>query len=83
MYFEITTVISKYPLKKTCLYSSNEYREMSNRLSTVEGLELQDPKQVESKKIDHPSHTSEERVNNVTLIQMDIHDPHITKTGTL
>lgn len=55
---------------------------MSNRLSTVEGLELQDPKQTESKKIDHPSHTAEERVNNVTLIQMDIHDLHVTKTGT-
>ena len=54
---------------------------MSNRLSTVEGLEIQDVKDLESKKIDHPSHTSEGRVNNVTLIQMDIHDRFVTKTG--
>ncbi|XP_045189996.2 BTB/POZ domain-containing protein 16-like isoform X3 [Mercenaria mercenaria] len=67
-------------IKKSNFYS-NEYREMSNRLSTVEGLELQGPKEAESKKIDHPSHTSEGRVNNVTLIQIDIHDPYVTKTG--
>ncbi|XP_060580646.1 BTB/POZ domain-containing protein 16-like isoform X2 [Ruditapes philippinarum] len=67
-------------IKKSNFYS-NEYREMSNRLSTVEGLEIQDVKDLESKKIDHPSLTSEGRVNNVTLIQMDIHDPFVTKTG--
>ncbi|KAL4232314.1 BTB POZ domain-containing protein 16 [Mactra antiquata] len=69
-------------IKKSNFYS-NEYREMSNRLSTVEGLELQDGTTTakESKAIDHPVHTSQERVNTVTLIQMNINDPHITKTG--
>lgn len=52
---------------------------MSNRLSTVEGLELQPG--AEAKKIEQPSYTSEERVNNVTVIQIDIGDPFVTKTG--
>lgn len=50
---------------------------MSNRLSTVEGLELQTGH--EGKKVDSQS---EERVNNVTVIQIDIADPFVTKTGT-
>ncbi|XP_052252668.1 uncharacterized protein LOC127859354 isoform X2 [Dreissena polymorpha] len=68
-------------IKKSNFYS-NEYREMSNRLSTVEGLEIQAPPMVDGERaIDHPSHTSESRVNNVTLIQINIADPFITKTG--
>ena len=58
---------------------SNEYQELSNRLSVEDGLG-----DVEEKKgLDHPSYTSEERVNNVTVIKMDIRDPDITKTGKL
>ncbi|KAH3706781.1 hypothetical protein DPMN_066171 [Dreissena polymorpha] len=55
---------------------------MSNRLSTVEGLEIQAPPMVDGERaIDHPSHTSESRVNKLTLIQINIADPFITKTG--
>ena len=57
---------------------SNEYREMSNRLSVDDG-EAED----DFKGLDHPSFTSEERINNVTVIKMDIRDPDVTKTGTL
>ena len=53
---------------------------MSNRLSTVEGLELQQPG-AEGKKLENPANTSEERYNNVTVIQIDISDPFVTKTG--
>lgn len=67
-------------IKKSNFYS-NEYREMSNRLSTVEGVELQDPTVVDTKKVSHPAHTSQARVNTVTIINMDIHDPAITKTA--
>jgi len=61
---------------------STEYREISNRLSTVEGVEAPEKPLKEPKKMDHPAHTSEKRLNNVTVIHMDIHDPAITKTGT-
>lgn len=67
-------------IKKSNFYS-NEYREMSNRLSTMEGLELQNIVPQEAKHVDHPFDTSDERVNTVTVIQMDIHDPLITKTA--
>ena len=57
---------------------SNEYREMSNRLSTVEGVEqLQEVKSADVKKADRP----QERLNTVTVILMDIHDTAISKTG--
>ena len=68
------TVITRLPV----LYiHSNEYQELSNRLSVEDGL----PDVDEKKGLDHPSYTSEERVNNVTVIKMDIKDPDITKTG--
>ncbi|XP_052770630.1 BTB/POZ domain-containing protein 16-like isoform X2 [Mya arenaria] len=67
-------------IKKSNFYS-NEYREMSNRLSTMEGLEVQTVDPEAERKIDHPSHTSRSIVNNVTLIHMDIDDPTVTKTG--
>lgn len=63
-------------IKKSNFYS-NEYQELSNRLSVEDGL----PDVEEKKGLDHPSYTSEERVNNVTVIKMDIRDPDITKTA--
>ena len=62
------------------LSTSNEYREMSNRLSTVDGVEVAEPL-TDPKKVDHPAHTGQARVNTVTSISIDIHDPAITKTG--
>ena len=53
---------------------------MSNRLSVEEDvIQTED----EKKGLDHPSFTSEERVNNVICIKMDIRDPDITKTGNV
>ena len=69
------TVITK--LLTVLSVHSNEYQELSNRLSVEDGL----PDVDERKGLDHPSYTSEERVNNVTVIKMDIKDPDITKTG--
>lgn len=66
-------------IKKSNFYS-NEYREMSNRLSTVEGVELAESA-TDTKKMDHPAHTGQSRVNTVTSITIDIHDPAITKTA--
>ena len=47
----------------TVCHCSNEYQELSNRLSVEDGL----PDVEEKKGLDHPSYTSEERVNNVTV----------------
>ena len=60
--------------------SSNEYREISNRLSAEEGIA--DTEEIR-KGLDHPSFTSEERVNNVSFIKLEIRDPDITKTGMM
>ena len=49
-------------------------------MSTVEGTTIPEADKPETKKLDHPAHTSLERVNNVTVIQMDIYDQSITKT---
>ncbi|VDH90916.1 BTB/POZ domain-containing protein 16 [Mytilus galloprovincialis] len=61
-------------IKKNNVYS-NEYKDISNRLSMVEGDE-EGPK-----KLDHPAHTSEKRISSVTMIKLDIKDPLITKTA--
>ncbi|XP_063435144.1 BTB/POZ domain-containing protein 16-like isoform X2 [Mytilus trossulus] len=61
-------------IKKNHVYS-NEYKDISNRLSMVEGDE-EGPK-----KLDHPAHTSEKRISSVTMIKLDIKDPLITKTA--
>ncbi|XP_061180078.1 BTB/POZ domain-containing protein 16-like isoform X2 [Saccostrea echinata] len=62
-------------IKKNKFYS-NDYKEMSNRLSLVE-----DPEEDEVKGVNHPAHVSEKRVNNVTIIKLDCKDPLITKTA--
>ncbi|CAG2196476.1 BTBD16 [Mytilus edulis] len=61
-------------IKKNNVYS-NEYKDISNRLSMVEGDD-EGPK-----KLDHPAHTSEKRISSVTMIKLDIKDPLITKTA--
>lgn len=62
-------------IKKNQFYS-NDYKEMSNRLSLVE-----DPEEEEIKGVDHPAHVSEKRVNSVTVIKLDCRDPLLTKTA--
>ena len=47
------------------------------RLSMVEGGEEDEG----PKKLDHPAHTSEKRVNSVTIIKLDVKDPLLTKIG--
>lgn len=62
-------------IKKNQFYS-NDYKEMSNRLSLVE-----DPEEEEIKGVNHPAHVSEKRVNSVTVIKLDCKDPLLTKTA--
>lgn len=62
-------------IKKNQFYS-NDYKEMSNRLSLVE-----DREEEEIKGVDHPAHVSEKRVNSVTVIKLDCRDPLLTKTA--
>ncbi|XP_022344790.2 BTB/POZ domain-containing protein 16-like isoform X5 [Crassostrea virginica] len=62
-------------IKKNQFYS-NDYKEISNRLSMVE-----DPQEEEVKGVDHPAHVSEKRVNSVSIIKLDCHDPLLTKTA--
>ncbi|KAK3095401.1 hypothetical protein FSP39_014207 [Pinctada imbricata] len=62
-------------IKKNNFYS-NDYKEMSNRLSLVNN-----PEEEESKGVDHPAHISEKRVNNVTTIKLECRDPLITKSA--
>ncbi|OWF40204.1 BTB/POZ domain-containing protein 16-like isoform X4 [Mizuhopecten yessoensis] len=63
-------------IKKSNFYS-NEYREISNRLSMVDGEEKQEEE--EAKGVDHPAHISQKRFNNVTIIKLDIRDPLVSK----
>ncbi|XP_048745848.2 BTB/POZ domain-containing protein 16-like isoform X3 [Ostrea edulis] len=60
-------------IKKNKFYS-NDYKEMSNRLSLMEEEE-------EVKGVDHPAHVSEKRVNSVTLIKLECRDPLLTRTA--
>ncbi|KAL5015976.1 hypothetical protein ScPMuIL_005565 [Solemya velum] len=62
-------------IKQNNVYSS-EYREITNRLSG-----LKDPDDGMVKKVDHPAHISELRVNSISIIKLDITDPFITKTA--
>ena len=42
---------------------------------------VEDPQEEEVKGVDHPAHVSEKRVNSVSIIKLDCHDPLLTKTG--
>ncbi|XP_069139506.1 BTB/POZ domain-containing protein 16-like isoform X2 [Argopecten irradians] len=63
-------------IKKSNFYS-NEYRDISHRLSMVDGEEIQEEE--EAKGVDHPAHISQKRSNNVTIIKLDIRDPLVSK----
>lgn len=61
-------------------YYSNEYQEISKRLSV---LDEGDRQKKEKKGLDHPAHVSETRVNDVTVIELEVHDASISKRGKL
>ncbi|XP_067656682.1 BTB/POZ domain-containing protein 16-like isoform X2 [Haliotis asinina] len=63
--------LDKY-IKKSEFYS-NEYRDISQRLSVV------DDAPEEKKGIGHPAHTSQQRTGTVTTITLDISDALVTK----